>query len=558
MMNRRAHEDERLRGAHLVILAELTIAFLVVSAVALRYGWGEKWMVPLLFCGVILSWHLHIGGVLSPAKRLWVYAAVGWAVYLLDCVHSTVVFDIAVFAALQMLLYSRTEDRRLLHVTLGIYGFCLVWQIRALVTGEGLTPDSLVITQLSSHALFLFVIYLVCLSMMSRRNADLAEDEAAISELKLSQRRTEDFLAGISRELREPVGAVMECAQEVAREPQDEQERENAENVLRAGRRLSAQVDDLLDYMQIETGELAVTEETYRVSALLNGVISELGLYAEPDLPDILLDVDANTPAALHGAKELTGKILKQMIGNAVKFTPAGGVYVRIYPDRHGDSFNLCMDVQDTGIGMTRKELERVRHSAYQADADRTRRTGGLGLGFPVINGFTRALHGFSNITSVRGEGTKIHISLPVGAADDTPCMKIKHPEKLRTVFYQDPAKFAVPAVRDFYAQMVYHVIRDFKLTLQRVTTMKDLEKLLAEGDYTHLFTADEEYSRNPAYFDALAQHMHVIVVAKKTFRETPSSQVTVLRKPLYSFPLVMVLNAETPQDAQKLLNQRG
>ena len=545
-MNRRAREEERQRGVHMVILAVLTVAVPGVCLAAFLLQWSESWMSPLLLVGLLVCWWLHMGGHLTPGQRLWIYAGLAWAAILLDGVHPSSIYDISILATLELLLFSRTNNRRLLHVSFSIYVFCCFWQIRLLLTGQGVFPDADV-PRLLSHAGILFIIYLMSLSMIKKRNADLAADEAEITALRAGQRRTEDFLAGISHELRAPVNTVMEIAADCMKDAADARDRENAENVLAAGKRLNTQVDDMLDYMNIETGELTVKEVSYGIDSLLRDVAADLGLYEKTDLPELLLDVDANTPVRMNGASALIGKILKQLIGNAIRFTREGGIHVHVYPDRPGgDAFNLCIDVRDTGTGMRRQELEHIRRSVFEADRDRHLRAGGLGLGFPIVNGLTTALHGFTNISSVPGEGTKVHVSIPQTVPDDTPCLRLPHPEQLKITFYQDPAKFTVPAVRDFYTEMIYHLIRDFKLTLHRVATQEDLKKLLEEDEVTHLFLGEEEYGRDPAFFDRLALSIPVTVVAKNGFRPSPSSAVLLLTKPLYTFPLVELLGGQT------------
>ena len=555
MTGRNAREEERLRSVHLGILVLLSVAILGLCLVTFFMRWSEVWMIPLLIAGLAACWAMQIGDRLSPGKRLWVFAAIGWTGILLYGVQPSSLFDVSILAAYAMLLFAQADDRRIIHVSLGIYVFCLFRQVMLLrMAGDAADPS--VPARLFSHAACVLIVYIVSLSMIEKRKADLAADEREVGELRAAQRRTEDFLSGISADLRLPVRTVIESALAGIRNGQDEREKENAANVLDAGRRLKFRVEDLLDYMEIETGELQVAEEDYKISRVLNDVVADLALYEKPDLPDVLLDVEPAIPARLTGDGRLVGRIVKQVLGNAIKFTRTGGIYMHVYPDFHDDdTFNLCFDVQDTGDGIRRRELERVRTSAYQADENRTRRAGGLGLGFPIVNGMLRAMHGFINITSVPGEGTKVHLSIPQKAAGTEPCMKLTHPETLRVAFYQDPGKFAVPVIRDYYAQLVYHIIRGFRVTLQRVTTQEDLQELLADGTYTHLFTADEEYGRDPVYFETLAKTMHVIVVAKSTFRVPPDSNVTVLLKPLYTFPLIAVLNAETPADARAILN---
>ena len=537
--------DNSTRGTHLITLLYLSFAVSGVSLAAVLYRFPESWMVPILIAGLLVSWYLHISKKLTPAQRLIVYAAVGWLCFLLDGVQPTSMYDISILAALEMLIYSKTDNRKLLHISLLIFFFCLGWQIKLLYSDAGTGIGSLVLSQLASHSFFLVIIYGISLSMMNKRQSDMKADEEEISALKNARRYMEDFLAGISNDLREPVNTAIEVASVVSKNAGNEEEKENAEMVMSAGKRLTNRLNDMLDYMEIDTGRITVSEENYTISSVLNDLITSMELNEQKRLPDILFDVDASIPAVLKGDSRMIRKVLQQAVDNAVKFTKRGGVYVNVYADKRDYGINLSVDVEDTGRGMSRREMERIRTSSYQADAERTRSTGGLGLGFPVMNGIVRMMNGFLTIRSERGKGTGLHITIPQKVVDETPCMEIAHADRIRVAFYQDPSKFSVPAVRDYYARMILHIIRDFKLTMQRVSTEEDLKKLLEEETFTHLFTADEEYSRNSELYESCCDRMHVIVVARNSFVLPEHSGVTVLRKPLYAFPLVELLNAE-------------
>ena len=136
--------------------------------------------------------------------------------------------------------------------------------------------------------------------------------------------------------------------------------------------------------------------------------------------------------------------------------------------------------------------------------------------------------------------------------------MEVKHPGRLKCALYQRPDKFTVPAVRDYYQMMVMSLIRTFKLKLERVLTLSDLKELLETNTFTHVFTADGEYAEDPAFFDALANKTHVIVVAAAGFEPQPGSRVTILRKPFCTIPLTETLNAETEADAKEALRAAG
>lgn len=557
-MNRSGRETERINSLHFYMLVVMTAAVLVEAVFGYFMEW-EMWMSVIVLAAVVFCWVLHVRGIFTPEFRRLINALVIWLMIIFHGVHETSLFDMTLLVVVELLLFSQVDEKRFLYISVSIYLFCFVWQMLMFLPLHlaEVQNDSLLISRVLLHLFVVGFTYWVSLLILDKRIRDRNRYAERIAELRDTQKRTEDFLADVSHELRTPIHTVMGIGSVLIGRAKSEKEKENAEQVFRAGRRLSAQIDSVMDYAEIEAGKLKLIDETYMLSSVLNDVITDMDLYHREGLPDVLFDVDADLPVKLTGDSRFLKKILHQVIENGIKFTREGGVYVSLYGDRRPYGLNLCIDVQDTGIGMSKKTLERIRASSYQKDADRSRRAGGLGLGFTIIAGLVRAMDGFYTVSSAPGKGTQVHISIPQQIADEGRCMDVAHPERLKVAFYQNPSKFKVPVVRDFYASMIRRVILNFKLTLQRVATEEDLRTLLREQEFTHLFTADEEYDANPAFYEGLCEKMHVVVVAKNSFRVPDTARITILRKPLYAFPLAELLNAESAEEAKQVLYEK-
>ena len=557
-MNGSLRETERMNNLHLYMLIIMTVSAAVEAAFGLYMGW-ETWVLVIILAAIVFSWMIHVRDLFTDAQRRLIYALVIWLMLVFHGIHATSLFDMTQLVAVEFLLFSQTNEKRFLYAGALAYGYCFFWQMFFLFTGRSeYTPDLLTLTRIELHLFVVVFIWWISLRILEKRIQDQTVYTQRILELRKTQKRTEDFLADVSHELRTPIHTVMGIGSVMEQQAADQTMKNSAEQVFRAGRRLSAQIDAVMDYAEIESGRLKLVEEPYRLSSVLDDVITDMELYTRKGLPDVLFDVDADLPMELAGDSRFLKKILYQVIENGIKFTKEGGVYVAVYGDVRPYGINLCIDVQDTGTGMSKKTLERIRTASYQKDADRARRAGGLGLGFSIISGLVRAMDGFYTVSSVPGAGTQIHICIPQKIADDRRCMDVAHPERLKIAFYQNPSKFRVPQVRDFYAMMIRRVITNFGLTLQRVATQEDLKTLLSGQAFTHLFTADEEYEADPAYHDDLCNRMNVIVVAKNTFTAPDSSDIIVLKKPLYAFPLAALLNAETADDARRVLAEEG
>ena len=200
--------------------------------------------------------------------------------------------------------------------------------------------------------------------------------------------------------------------------------------------------------------------------------------------------------------------------------------------------------MSDTGSGIAEEELEKIRERFYQSNGGRNRRAGGLGLGLPIVYGMVSAMEGFIQIESTVEKGTTVSVSIPQKISDEAPSIVVEKREDLCLACYLRPEKYEVPEVRDYYNEMISHMVQGLDILLHRVSDIDELEKLTSTYQLTHLFIGKEEYEDNRFYFEALKQNMEVVVVADDDFALPQESKVKLLKKPFYSLPIVNLLNA--------------
>ena len=111
---------------------------------------------------------------------------------------------------------------------------------------------------------------------------------------------------------------------------EEQEKREQLSSVQMAGKRLFGQIEDILDYTEIDTNKIRLSEENYTPSLVVNDLVSEYWLKEEKQT-ELLFDYDTKIPPVLFGDERKIRKILKHLVDNAMKFTQEGGVYVRIF-----------------------------------------------------------------------------------------------------------------------------------------------------------------------------------------------------------------------------------
>ncbi|MBW6486968.1 MAG: PAS domain-containing protein [Syntrophobacterales bacterium] len=234
-----------------------------------------------------------------------------------------------------------------------------------------------------------------------------------VTRLKGLERIRTDFIANVTHEIRTPLTAIIGFAETLRQGALENREmagrfidtiRENAE-------RLNRLVDDLTTLSVLELGEarlqregLSLAEEVKRALLVTGGRAGQKGLAMRMDIPQDL-------PLIFADRDRLT-QILINIIDNALKFTPEGGI-ISLTALPEGDDF-LALIVADTGPGIPEAELPRLGERFYRADKTRSRKLGGTGLGLSIVKHLMKAHGGRMNIQSAPGKGTTVSLSFPV------------------------------------------------------------------------------------------------------------------------------------------------
>ena len=237
-----------------------------------------------------------------------------------------------------------------------------------------------------------------------------------ITELRrLEQVRTE-FVGNVSHELRTPLTAIHGYVETLLGGALEEPEnaRKFLEIVHRQTERLGRLINDLTDLSNIELGKASLHLAPTRLDEVLDSVLGIIGPRARAGG----VTVRAEVPSTLQLVKadhDRLAQILINLVDNAVKYTPAGGVVtVRAAEPAHGIVRVL---VEDTGVGIPSSDLPRITERFYRVDKARSRELGGTGLGLAIVKHLVLAHGGELHIESEIGRGTTVGFSLPTAEA---------------------------------------------------------------------------------------------------------------------------------------------
>jgi len=242
----------------------------------------------------------------------------------------------------------------------------------------------------------------------ARALAQVNEELRRLDELK------SEFLAMVSHELRTPLTAIVGYSRLLMRQvhgPLSSKQLEHQEAIFRSAQRLTELINDLLDVSRLEAARVELDPRPTDVREAVEHVVAAVRVASQAKQIRIANAVGSDVPA-VHADATRLHQILVNLVGNAVKFTPAGGA-VTVRAARQGDQ--VWIAVEDSGVGIARDELARIWDPFYQVESPMRRRHGGSGLGLAIVRRLVE-LHGGVVRAESDGEnrGSRFSFSLPV------------------------------------------------------------------------------------------------------------------------------------------------
>ena len=333
----------------------------------------------------------------------------------------------------------------------------------------------IIMVLVSGAALFWNII-----SRIRRQNQLIRQLDASEKKVREISLIKENFMANISHEIRTPMNAIVGFTNLLRVRNRDPDSVEFIEAISQSGENLLILINDLLDLSKIEAGMMRIESAPFNIRELVRGVqtmfaekMNEKGLHFS-------VAVDDSIPDTLTGDATRLTQILANMIGNAVKFTPAGSIRVDVSnKGLDGNTIRLGFVIRDTGIGIAKDKLTAVFERFQQAEDSITRTYGGTGLGLSIVKDLVLLQHGEITVESELGKGTVFSFSIPYPVAAVRKAGTALQEEKIFE--YPDLRHIRVLVVEDnkMNQSLLRHLLTGWKLSFDIVGNgVSAIEKL--------------------------------------------------------------------------------
>jgi PAS domain S-box-containing protein len=278
----------------------------------------------------------------------------------------------------------------------------------------------------------------LCIDITDRKIAELQLDQhryhleklvgertAALSIAKeaaeTANRAKSQFFANMSHELRTPMNAIMGMTNLALRRAVDPQLVDKLTKIDNASHHLLSVINDILDISKIEAERLTLERVSFKFGLVLENMVSMAGQRAAEKGLKLFIDLPPEIARlSLLGDPLRLGQILLNLTGNAIKFTAQGAISIRVMKlEESPDDVLLRCEVEDSGIGISPEEQQRLFIAFEQADASMTRKYGGSGLGLVISRRLTELMGGDIGIVSTMGQGSTFWFIVRLGKAKD-------------------------------------------------------------------------------------------------------------------------------------------
>ena len=249
-------------------------------------------------------------------------------------------------------------------------------------------------------------------NMLHKKNSELI---IAKEKAELASKTKANFLSTVTHELRTPLYAVTGLSNMLLDEDPKPEQIQHLKSLKFSGDYLLTFINDILQLNKIEANKVNIEPEPFNLKNKIGNIVMALNNSALDNNIKIHFDYPKDLPENFIADQIKISQILINLIGNSIKFTKDGDIWIRVYKIEHeNNKYTLRFEVEDNGIGISKEKQDNMFESFSQGSIQINRKYGGTGLGLSIVKGLIDILNGKIYLTSELGKGTTFYFEIPL------------------------------------------------------------------------------------------------------------------------------------------------
>ncbi|MGB3607127.1 ATP-binding protein [Psychroserpens sp.] len=282
-------------------------------------------------------------------------------------------------------------------------------------------------------------------NMLQEKNDDLIE---AMKRAELASKTKANFLSTVTHELRTPLYAVTGLTNMLLEEKPNPDQIPHLKSLKFSGDYLLTFINDILQINKIEANKVDLDPVLFNLKTKVENVCSALNNSAMDNNIQMHYEYEKALPETFIGDNLKISQILINLIGNAIKFTKDGDIWVKVSSvAKNENDYNIRFEIEDNGIGISKEKQENMFESFSQGSIQINRKYGGTGLGLSIVKGLIDILNGKIYLKSELGKGTTFFFEIPLTYAPET--VKIKKEDYSKNISKLDISNIKILIVED-------------------------------------------------------------------------------------------------------------
>jgi len=319
-------------------------------------------------------------------------------------------------------------------------------------------------------------------NMLYKKNEELLTEK---ERAEIAAKTKSNFLSTVTHELRTPLYAVTGLTKMLLEENPKPDQIQHLKSLQFSGDYLLTFINDILQINKIEANKVELDPEIFNLKTKVENVVAALNNSAMDNNIMMHIEYDKKLPEVFDGDQLKISQILINLIGNSIKFTKDGDIWVRVTQLKKSNKVHsIRLEVEDNGIGITKEKQDNMFESFSQGSVQINRKYGGTGLGLSIVKGLVDILKGKIYLKSELGKGTSFFIELPLKESKEA--VKVKKRDYSKDIINLDLKNVKILVVEDnkINQMITKKILNKMDLNCDLIDNGEDAVEMVKETSY--------------------------------------------------------------------------